>query len=36
MLGAVRKVVHEGMRPAEAYDVYQVLRREFATAGLAV
>ncbi|HEX7471997.1 MAG TPA: 3-hydroxy-5-phosphonooxypentane-2,4-dione thiolase [Candidatus Limnocylindrales bacterium] len=36
MLGAVRKVVHEGMRPAEAFEVYQVLRREFATAGLAV
>ena len=36
MLGAVRKVVHEGMRPAEAFEVYQALRREFATATVAV
>ncbi len=26
MLQAVRKVVHEGMRPEQAYDVYQTLR----------
>jgi putative autoinducer-2 (AI-2) aldolase len=29
MIGAVRKVVHDGMRPAEAFDVYQTLRQEF-------
>jgi 3-hydroxy-5-phosphonooxypentane-2,4-dione thiolase len=29
MIGAVRKVVHDGMRPAEAFDVYQALRQEF-------
>jgi putative autoinducer-2 (AI-2) aldolase len=30
MLQAVRKVVHEGVSPAEAYDVYRALRGEFA------
>jgi 3-hydroxy-5-phosphonooxypentane-2,4-dione thiolase len=30
MIGAVRKVVHEGMRPVDAFEVYQALRRESA------
>jgi 3-hydroxy-5-phosphonooxypentane-2,4-dione thiolase len=30
MIGAVRKVVHEGMRPADAFEVYQALQRESA------
>jgi putative autoinducer-2 (AI-2) aldolase len=32
MLHAVRKVVHDGLRPADAFEVYQVLRRDLATA----
>ncbi len=32
MVQAVRKVVHEGLTPEQAYDVYQTLRGEFATA----
>jgi putative autoinducer-2 (AI-2) aldolase len=31
MLQAVRKVVHDGLRPADAFDAYQVLRRDLAT-----
>jgi 3-hydroxy-5-phosphonooxypentane-2,4-dione thiolase len=35
MIQAVRKVVHEGMSPDDAYDLYETLRHEFApqTAG---
>jgi len=33
MVQAVRKVVHEGMAPEQAYDLYQTLRHEFAPAG---
>jgi putative autoinducer-2 (AI-2) aldolase len=29
MIGAVRKVVHDGARPAEAFELYQTLRQEF-------
>ena len=31
MLHAVRAVVHDGLRPAEAFEVYQSLRRDVAT-----
>ncbi len=31
MIQAVRKIVHEGYRPAEAYEVFQALEREFAS-----
>jgi putative autoinducer-2 (AI-2) aldolase len=31
MLQAVRKVVHDGIQPAEALEVYQALKREHAT-----
>jgi putative autoinducer-2 (AI-2) aldolase len=30
MIQAVRKVVHENMKPEEAYDLYQTLKRESA------
>jgi 3-hydroxy-5-phosphonooxypentane-2,4-dione thiolase len=33
MLQAIRKVVHDGLRPAEAFEVYQALKRDFAAAG---
>jgi 3-hydroxy-5-phosphonooxypentane-2,4-dione thiolase len=36
MLHAVRKVVHEGLRPAEAFEVFQALKSEFAAPGLPV
>jgi len=36
MLQAVRKVVHEGLRPAEALEVFQALKSEFAAQGLPV
>jgi putative autoinducer-2 (AI-2) aldolase len=36
MLHAVRKVVHEGLRPAEALEVFHALKREFAQPGVAV
>ncbi len=28
MLQAVRKVVHDGVKPAEAYEFYQALKQE--------
>jgi putative autoinducer-2 (AI-2) aldolase len=28
MLQAVGKIVHEGMKPEQAYDFYQTLKRE--------
>jgi putative autoinducer-2 (AI-2) aldolase len=36
MLHAVRKVVHEGLRPTEAFEVFQALKSEFAAPGLPV
>ena len=36
MLHAVRKVVHEGLHPADAYEVFQVLKREFGAPGVAL
>jgi putative autoinducer-2 (AI-2) aldolase len=33
MLQAVRKVVHDGASPAEAYEIYRALRGEFGRAG---
>jgi putative autoinducer-2 (AI-2) aldolase len=32
MLQAVRKVVHEGLSPSEAYEVYRALRGEYGRA----
>ncbi len=36
MLQAVRKVVHEGVGPAEAYEIFQALKREFGGQPVAV
>jgi putative autoinducer-2 (AI-2) aldolase len=36
MLHAVRKVVHEGLRPSEALEVFHALKREFGPPGVAV
>lgn len=36
MLHAVRKVVHEGLRPADAFEVFQALKREFGAPGVAI
>jgi putative autoinducer-2 (AI-2) aldolase len=36
MLQAVRKVVHEGLRPADAFEVFQALKREFGAPGVAI
>jgi DhnA-type fructose-1,6-bisphosphate aldolase and related enzymes len=36
MLLAVRKVVHEGLHPAEAFEVFQALKREFGAPGVVI
>jgi len=36
MLQAIRKVVHEGLRPADAFEVFQALKREFGAPGVAI
>ena len=36
MVQAVRKVVHDGMAPDEAFDLYQTLRHEFAPQNVGV
>jgi putative autoinducer-2 (AI-2) aldolase len=34
MIQAVRKVVHDGLTPAEAYDFYETIREEFKVSGI--
>ncbi len=36
MIEAVRRVVHENMKPEQAYEVFQTLRHQTQAAGLAV